>query len=170
MTGRFVTSNYDYSSSVTSIINRFNWCSLDARRCIDLLCLKYCKSLLCSICHKKLLHLTSSPGDMTELEISDSVFQNKFGFFPATVMLWRNSLSDYGYGCEIGWSWKISYCSNGLCSKLLVQYFSPNFHLLATYCTYLYFNLLIFTFITKCILYCTYTPLESCNYHGSINN
>ena len=38
---RFVVSNYDYSSSVNSVLNQLNWLSLDARRQVSRLVMFY---------------------------------------------------------------------------------------------------------------------------------
>jgi len=94
---RFVVADYDYSSSVTSILNRLKWSSLDVRRQVNRL-MMFHKILQGSVAlnlpqEVSLLHTTTRGHDRRYQIPFSRIDVHKFSFFPATVRLW-NGLPD----------------------------------------------------------------------------
>ena len=94
---RFVVSNYDYTSSVTGILNDLNWCSLDERRKINRLVMFYKilqGSVMLNLPHEISPLVSVTRGHDMRYQIPFSrINVHKFSFFPATVKQW-NSLPE----------------------------------------------------------------------------
>ena len=92
---RFVVSDYDFSSSVTSILNELKWCSLEVRRQVSRLMMFY-KILQGSVAlelpYEISLIDTVTRGHNRRYQTPFSRIDiHKFSFFPATVRLWNSS-------------------------------------------------------------------------------
>ena len=88
-------SDYDFSSSVTSILNELKWCSLEVRRQVSRLMMFY-KILQGSVAlelpYEISLIDTVTRGHNRRYQTPFSRIDiHKFSFFPATVRLWNSS-------------------------------------------------------------------------------
>ena len=98
LAARFVVSDYNYSSSVTSILNQLNWVSLDTRRQVSRLIMFY-----------KIVHQSVALAIPTEIVLFNTITRghnmryrtpfsrvdvHKNSFFPATIRMWNGLPED----------------------------------------------------------------------------
>ena len=92
-----MVSDYDFSSSVSSILSELKWCSLEVRRQVSRLMMFY-KILQGSVA-LELPYEISLIDTVTRGHMHNRRYQtpfsridvHKFSFFPATVRLWNSS-------------------------------------------------------------------------------
>ena len=97
-TARFVVSDYDYSSSVTSILNQLNWSSLAIRRQVSILIMFYKivhQSVALDLPNEIVLLDTNTRGHNMKYHTPFSrIDVHKNSFFPATIRLWNTLPQD----------------------------------------------------------------------------
>ena len=102
-TARFVVSDYDYSSSVTSILKQLNWSSPAIRRQVSRLVMFYKivhQSIALNLPNEIVLFNTNTRGhNMKYRTLFSRIDVHKNSFFPATIRLW-NTLSQEIINCN----------------------------------------------------------------------